>query len=341
MSRENNIFNYQMLDRLRSDCDYYLGNGNGNSKHLYYKDINKQIEEMKKIYNSFSDEDKPKWISLDKIEDYRNKMQNFNKIRYDGEEDLIVAKFTDKENNLNATIIKAENGKFFNRYYDDVTEHYNSTAGPFSTEEKAREMISKHRSTLVEIKENELTNKKSEYDIYSGFKNEDSFRKNLISNIKKTNYENLKDKICSRLEYGFSSYDILRIAEAYKQNDTNLNKKIEYILTDCNFHSECSLLINGRADDLIESCKKEIENYLLNDLTKIYVDEYLANKETRGFIPINSVLVDEWSIEEHEFLVDKGILQKRDCEGYAYEFTDSYIEKIETKEKNNEEEEEV
>lgn len=164
--------------------------------------------------------------------------------------------------------------------------------------------------------------------IYSGFKNEESFRKNLISNIKKTNYEDLKDKICSRLNYGFSSYDILRIAKAYKQGDKDLNNKIEYVLEDCNFHSECSMLSLSKADELIENTKKEIEDYILKNLTKIYTDEYLANKETRGFIPINSVLVDEWSIEEHEFLVDKGILQKRDCEGYAYELTDSYISKL-------------
>lgn len=333
MSKEENSFKYQMLDRLRMDCDYFLGNGNGYVEHLYYKDIDKQVEEMKKLYNSFSDEEKPKWITLDNIEEYKNKMQNFQKIRYDGEENLVVAKFTDEENNQNATIIKAENGKYFNRYYNEITEHYNSTAGPFSTEEKAREMLVKHRPNLKEIIEE---NKK--LDIYSGFKNEDSFRKNLISNIKKTNYENLKNKICSRLEYGFSSYDILRIAEAYKQNDTNLNKKIEYILEDCNYHSECGLLSSGKADELIENKKKEIEDFILRDLTKIYTDEYLANKETRGFIPVNSVLVDEWSIEEHEFLVENGILQKRDCESYAYELTDKEIEKIETKEKEDEEE---
>lgn len=88
------------------------------------------------------------------------------------------------------------------------------------------------------------------------------------------------------------------------------------------------MLSLSKADELIENTKKEIEDYILKNLTKIYTDEYLANKETRGFIPINSVLVDEWSIEEHEFLVDKGILQKRDCEGYAYELTDSYISKL-------------
>lgn len=174
--------------------------------------------------------------------------------------------------------------------------------------------------------------------IYSGFKNEDSYRKNLISNIKKTNYENLKDITSEKLDYGLSTYDLIRLGEAYKNGDKELNKKIEYILEDCNYHSECGLLSSGKADELIENKKKEIEDFILRDLTKIYTDEYLANKETRGFIPVNSVLVDEWSIEEHEFLVENGILQKRDCESYAYELTDKEIEKIETKEKEDEEE---
>lgn len=73
--RENpRKFDYMMLDRLRSDCDYFLGNGNGYLGHLYYKDIDRHIEEMKKIYESFSEQEKPEWISLQEIENYRDKM---------------------------------------------------------------------------------------------------------------------------------------------------------------------------------------------------------------------------------------------------------------------------
>ena len=51
--RENpRKLDYMMLDRLRTDCDYFLGNGNGYLGHLYYKDVDKHIEEMKKIYES-------------------------------------------------------------------------------------------------------------------------------------------------------------------------------------------------------------------------------------------------------------------------------------------------
>lgn len=65
---------YRMLSRLESDCKYFLGNGNGYEGHLYYKEINEHCNEMKKLYESFSDEDKPEWISLEKIETYRKEM---------------------------------------------------------------------------------------------------------------------------------------------------------------------------------------------------------------------------------------------------------------------------
>ena len=79
---------YMMLDRLRMDCDYFLGNGNGVVGHLYYKDVVKHIEEMKKIYESFSEQEKPEWINLKDIENYREKMNkkvkehNFEKQDY-------------------------------------------------------------------------------------------------------------------------------------------------------------------------------------------------------------------------------------------------------------------
>lgn len=81
-------YDYMMLDRLRMDCDYFLGNGNGFLGHLYYKDVDKHIEEMKKIYESFSDNEKPQWISLEDIENYKEKMnqkikeRNFEKQDY-------------------------------------------------------------------------------------------------------------------------------------------------------------------------------------------------------------------------------------------------------------------
>lgn len=67
-------FNYQMLSRLQSDCDYYLGNGNRNKKRLRENDIQTHINEMKRIYIFFNDDKKPEWITWNDILDYENKM---------------------------------------------------------------------------------------------------------------------------------------------------------------------------------------------------------------------------------------------------------------------------
>ena len=67
-------FNYMMLGRLKSDCKYYLGNGNRYAKHLWAGNEKKQIEEMKRIYNSFTDDKKPKWLTWESILEYEKQM---------------------------------------------------------------------------------------------------------------------------------------------------------------------------------------------------------------------------------------------------------------------------
>ena len=81
--QENNTdleYKYMLLDRLKQDCEYFLGNGNGNAEHsLWAKDIDKQIEKMKEIYNSFSEEEKPDWVTLEDINNYEKRMKEYNK----------------------------------------------------------------------------------------------------------------------------------------------------------------------------------------------------------------------------------------------------------------------
>jgi len=73
-SENKNKFNYMIADRLRGDCDYYLGNGNKSKKHLCYEDEQKHIDEMKKLYNSFPDDEKPEWLTYEQILDYEKAM---------------------------------------------------------------------------------------------------------------------------------------------------------------------------------------------------------------------------------------------------------------------------
>jgi hypothetical protein len=66
-------FQYQLLNRLKQDCEYYLGHGNRAKKHLWAGDETTQITKMKELYDGFLK--KPEWISLEDIERYELAMR--------------------------------------------------------------------------------------------------------------------------------------------------------------------------------------------------------------------------------------------------------------------------
>lgn len=67
-------YKYMMLGRMKRDCEYYLGFGNQNTEVLWAKEEHEQIDIMKNLFESFPDDKKPKWISLEDITTYENQM---------------------------------------------------------------------------------------------------------------------------------------------------------------------------------------------------------------------------------------------------------------------------
>lgn len=65
---------YMMLNRLMTDCKYFLTVGRGNERHLYYKTVEEHCDEMEKLWNSFSESEKPEWLTLQQIHRYREQM---------------------------------------------------------------------------------------------------------------------------------------------------------------------------------------------------------------------------------------------------------------------------
>ena len=63
---------YQLLDRLRSDCEYFLGEGQRSEKHLWAGNIRGQIAKMRELYDMLPD--KPEWLSQEAINDYEDRM---------------------------------------------------------------------------------------------------------------------------------------------------------------------------------------------------------------------------------------------------------------------------
>lgn len=71
---ETDKMKYMLLDRMRCDCEYFLGNGNRHEKYLWSLNVQEHIENMKALYNSFSDENKPEWLTIEEIENYEKRM---------------------------------------------------------------------------------------------------------------------------------------------------------------------------------------------------------------------------------------------------------------------------
>ena len=54
-------FRYMLLDRMRMDCDYFLGNGQIYGNHLWAGNVTDQIGYMKALWESFPVDGKPEF----------------------------------------------------------------------------------------------------------------------------------------------------------------------------------------------------------------------------------------------------------------------------------------
>lgn len=64
-------FTFDMLARLKSDCDYYLGHGHASNKVLWGKDPYNHCNEMERLLLSIPEEERPLWLTRTDIGWYR------------------------------------------------------------------------------------------------------------------------------------------------------------------------------------------------------------------------------------------------------------------------------
>lgn len=69
---EKDNFDYQLLARLRSDCEYALNTG---ENKLWAGNVQEQIDKMRELYNGL--EVKPEWITPEDIDEYERR---FNEV---------------------------------------------------------------------------------------------------------------------------------------------------------------------------------------------------------------------------------------------------------------------
>ena len=63
---------YRLLDRLRADCEYFLGEGQRAEKHLWAGSVEAQIAKMRELYAQLPE--KPDWLSTETIDAYAHRM---------------------------------------------------------------------------------------------------------------------------------------------------------------------------------------------------------------------------------------------------------------------------
>ena len=63
---------YVLLDRLRADCDYFLGAGGRSEKHLWAGNVLAQINKMRELYDALPE--KPEWLTTEAIDRYAAQM---------------------------------------------------------------------------------------------------------------------------------------------------------------------------------------------------------------------------------------------------------------------------
>lgn len=123
----DNKFTYMMLGRLQSDNDYFLGHGNRGERALWAGNVDGQIEEMKRLWNSLPENGKPEWLSMEDILEYERKMKGEYSNDSDKDENVAKIKFNDHWKTIQLFIDGSLYGEF-DTYQDAVTDAKNNNS---------------------------------------------------------------------------------------------------------------------------------------------------------------------------------------------------------------------
>lgn len=114
LSRDD-IFRYKMLDRLRVDCNYYLGHGGRYEGSLWAGNVLDHIRAMKALWYSLPE--KPVWLPMEKIDQYAKDMRT-------GEESQIPL-YTEEQ----SAVIKKAVCDYLQQVHDDYYPNAAITRG--------------------------------------------------------------------------------------------------------------------------------------------------------------------------------------------------------------------
>ena len=126
-SEKEHEFQYQLLGRLQSDCEYYLGFGNKNPDKLWAKNEVAQIEKMLEIYDALPV--KPQWLTREQIYDYSNKMDVPALATYETYKKEWVAEHIDDQTMANTEALYENDENAVNLTFDEYVQEYGFADG--------------------------------------------------------------------------------------------------------------------------------------------------------------------------------------------------------------------
>lgn len=264
-------YNYMLLDRLKTDCEYFLGNGNGYEKHLWAGDIDSQIAKMKELYNSFADDEKPEWITMEDINNYEKEMKELKTNKEKKTEDVSdLQTIQDIEEYINN--IKDEHTKLIlHHILEDEKSKENPSIGYLTMAIRKVLDIEQERNKekKTEVTERDLSKdlfqNEANRRIYNRLINLDVYLEQLKRAIENNDTDSIianKSKIRSNVAYLIPSLNIIG----------GVKGLIDYLkTTDFDFENNFKVTAD-LIKDLDNKNKKEetvVTNYTLNEIKKV------------------------------------------------------------------------
>lgn len=287
---ENNTdleYRYMLLDRLRSDCEYFLGNGNRNEKHLWAGNIDDQIAKMKELYNSFTDDQKPEWITMEDINNYEKEMKELKKGK---KEESVVSDYTLNEikkvidSNGNDFTIKIVN----------------------SNEDTQTKTLNIDREDLISI-----------YNVLGG--NKDSLQEDQYENERRRGKPSIK-KIAENEYYDNQDWYIQHIKD-YKDVDDFIKQEIFEIVSEYNLKEDTAIQVCKEIYNLAIKNQSKTESFKITDprdkRRKLIVPDKIENVlKSSKFEEIKS------AIKKHDGIISNPRIYVNDNKlGLNYSFT--------------------
>ena len=200
-SEKSHEFQYQLLGRLQSDCEYYLGFGNKNPDKLWAKNEIAQIEKMLEIYNALPV--KPEWLTREQIYDYSNKMDVPALATYETYKKEWIAEHIDDQTMANTEALYENDENAVNLTFDEYVQEYGFADGScYASFAEFRE--NEYKTYELADKIEQFMFERGEYDYspeehISWVKNNDS-REDVTKSIRKDIENNNVDALINYLD---------------------------------------------------------------------------------------------------------------------------------------------